>query len=93
MTEGLLSPIPTQPWNPPFPIWYNPNVKCAYHDDVPCHSTEECVKLRQKIHELINAGSIRLNPIEQEPTKTNDQAKINNVAPEGSINFIEAEDD
>ena len=60
---------------------------------MPGHSTEECVKLRQKIHELINAGSIRLNPIEQEPTKTNDQAKINNVAPEGSINFIEAEDD
>ena len=49
--------------------------------------------MRQKIYELINAGSIKLNPVEQEPLKTNDQPKINNVAPEGSINFIEEEDD
>ena len=57
------------------------------------HSIEECVRLRQKIYELINAGSIKLNPVEQEPAKTNDQSKVNNVAPEGSINFIEEEED
>ena len=59
VAEGLLSPIPTQPWNPPFPIWYNPNVRCAFHSNVAGHSTEECVRLRQKIHEMINAGSIK----------------------------------
>ena len=57
------------------------------------HSTVECVRLRQKIHELINAGSIKLNPVEQEPAKNNDQSKVNNVAPEGTINFIEEEED
>ena len=34
-----------------------------------------------------------MNPVEQEPAKASDQTKVNNVAPEGSINFIEAEDD
>jgi hypothetical protein len=57
------------------------------------HSIEECIKLRQKIHELINAGSIKLNPIEQETTKPNDQAEVDKVTPEGSINFIEEDND
>jgi hypothetical protein len=92
VAEGLLSPVPAQPRNPPFPAWYNPNDKCAYHCDAAGHSTENCVRLRQKIYELINTGSIKLNPVEQEPPKANDQANVINVTPEESINFI-GEDD
>jgi hypothetical protein len=73
VTEGLLSPVPAQPRNPPFPAWYNRNDKCAYHCDAEGHSTENCVRLRQKIYELINTGKIKLNPAEQEPLKTNEQ--------------------
>ena len=73
VAEGLLSPVPAQPRNPPFPAWYNPNDKCAYHCDAAGHSTENCVRLRQKIYELINTGNIKLNPAEQEPLKANDQ--------------------
>ena len=79
--------MPARPWVPPYPAWYNPNVKCAYHGDVPGHSTENCTTLRQKIHELIDAGSIKLSPVEQETPKTN-ELKINNVASEEGINFI-----
>jgi hypothetical protein len=92
--EGLLSPLPTRPWGPPFPEWYNPDVKCAYHSNVSGHSTENCAKLRQKIYEMINAGSITLNSVEQEPLNTNDPPKIDNIAPEESTNFIgEGKDD
>jgi hypothetical protein len=90
---GMLGPVPTQPWNPPYPTWYNPSVKCAYHSDVTGHSTEECIRLRQKIYELINAGSIKLNPVEQESAKPNDQAKVNNVTAEDSVNFIEEDNE
>jgi hypothetical protein len=52
------------------------------------HSTENCVTLRRKIYELIDAGSIKLNPVEQESLNTNDPPKVDNVTPEESTNFI-----
>jgi hypothetical protein len=62
VAEGLLSPLPTNPWKPPFPAWYNPNAKCAYHSSVAGHSIENCPKLRQKIYELSNwKGAVRCN--------------------------------
>ena len=64
VAEGLLSPVPTRPWVLPYPTWYNPNVKCAYHSSVTGHSTENCARMRQKIYELINTGSIKLDLVE-----------------------------
>jgi hypothetical protein len=94
VTEGLLSPIPTRPWKPPYPAWYDPNVKCVYHSDVAGHSTENCIKLRQKLNELVNIGSIKLIFVERESLKTNDQRRIDNEASKESISFIrEGEDD
>jgi hypothetical protein len=91
---GLLSPVPAKPWNPPFPAWYNPNAKCAYHSNVAGHSIENCVTLRQKIYELINAGSIELNLVKNESFKTKGQPKVNTVTPREGINsfWIEEED-
>jgi hypothetical protein len=89
---GLVSPIPTNPWKPPFPAWYNPNARCAYHSDVAGHSIEDCIKLRQKIYELINVGSIKLTPMEQESAKTGEPSKVNNIASECTINLIEEDD-
>ena len=82
----MISPVPARSWVPPYPAWFNPNVTCAYHGDVPGHSTENCTTLRQKINELIDAGRLKLNPVEQE--SPNDQSKINNVASEEDINSI-----
>jgi apolipoprotein N-acyltransferase len=56
------------------------------------HSTENCNRLRREIYELINDGSIKLNPVEQELLEDNNQTKANNITPEGSINFIEEKD-
>jgi hypothetical protein len=86
VAEGMISPVPARSWVPPYPAWFNPNVTCAYHGDVPGHSTENCTTLRQKINELIDAGSLKLNPVGQEIP--NDQPEINNVASEEDINFI-----
>ena len=80
--EGLLNPVPTRPYTPPYPTWFDQNVKCAYHSGVMGHSTENCAKLRQKLYELINAGSIKLNLVKKEILKTNDQIKINFIREE-----------
>jgi hypothetical protein len=40
------------------------------------------------IYELINAGRIRLNPVEGETTQIYDSLKTDNLASEGSINLI-----
>jgi hypothetical protein len=88
VAEGLLNPTPAQPWNPPYPAWYDPNVKCVFHSNVAGHSTEDCVKLRQKINELISAGIIKLNPVEQEYLETKDQSGINEVAFKENMNII-----
>ena len=94
VVEGLLSPIPTRPWKPPYPAWYDPNVKCVYHSDMAGHSTENCIKLRQKINELVNTGSIKIIPVERELLKTNDQRRTNNEAFKESISIIrEGKDD
>jgi hypothetical protein len=91
---GLLSPVPAKPWNPPFPAWYNPNAKCAYHSNVAGHSIENCVTLRQKIYELINAGSIELNLVKNESFKTKGQPEVHTVTPREGVNslWIEEED-
>jgi hypothetical protein len=31
--EGLMTPLLTNPWQPPYPAWYNPNVQCDYHGE------------------------------------------------------------
>ena len=80
--------MPTRHWDPPYPVWYKLDVRCAYHDDVLGHSTEDCTTLRQRIHALIDAGRIKLNPVEQETPRTNDRSKINSGAFEEDLNSI-----
>jgi hypothetical protein len=86
--KGLLNPVPTRPYTPPYPTWFDRNVKCAYHSGVMGHSTENCTTLRQKIHELIDAGSIKLNLAEKETPKTSDQLKINSKTSGEEIHSI-----
>ena len=88
VAEELLNPAPTRPYTPPYPSWFDQNVKCTYHSNVMGHSTENCTTLRQKIHELIDAGVIKLNPVESETSKTNDIPKINRTASGEDINSI-----
>jgi hypothetical protein len=94
VAKGLLNPIPAQPWNSPYPAWYDPSVKCMFHNNVAGHSTENCNRLRQEIYGLINAGFIKLNSVEREYLKTNDQLRINEVASKENMNIIkEGEED
>lgn len=54
--KSLLVPVPTRAVQPPYPKWFDPNVKCDYHGGVIGHSTENCKTLKYKVQDLINAN-------------------------------------
>ena len=94
LAEGLVAPIPTAPWKPPYPAWYNHDAHCEYHGGAAGHPTENCYALRQKIYELVNMGKIKLNPVEAETALNTDTRGANEVT--HGVNMIEfdySEDD
>jgi hypothetical protein len=85
-----MIPLPTNPWQPPYPVWYNPNVRCDYHGGVAGHSTEGCYALRGKIHDLVNTGRIKLNAVEQNHSATPETPKADASA--SGVNAIDCWD-
>ncbi|KAL9354849.1 hypothetical protein Peur_052819 [Populus x canadensis] len=51
-----IAPIPTLPLQPPFPIWYKPELTCEYHAGIPGHGLETCYAFKKKLLELIKIG-------------------------------------
>ena len=49
--SGHIEPIQARPRRPPFPKWYDVNIRCDYHSRVPGHSIEDCTifKTRSEI--------------------------------------------
>ena len=47
------------PLRPPFPRWYNANVRCDYHARNPGHSTETCSSLKREVQSLIKEGKLK----------------------------------
>ena len=43
---------------PPYPRWYNENVRCDYHSGNRGHSTEDCIELKQRVQDLIKKGEL-----------------------------------
>jgi len=82
MTYGDLLPslivnqlavvIPGRIFQSLFPKWYNPSATCAYHGGTPGHSVKQCMALKNKVQNLIEAGwltfqedgpNIKTNPL------------------------------
>ena len=54
VNNGMVAPIASLPRNPPFPAWYDPKAKCAYHADAEGHSTDNCRAFKNKVQEFID---------------------------------------
>ena len=75
MQKGLLQPLPNP--NPPNPNtpYYNPNKHCKFHQNLK-HSTDNCIRLKHEIQNLIDSGKITtlkiqaLGPIPFQTIKT-----------------------
>lgn len=60
MASGHLTPIPAKPLSYPLPPAHRPDAKCAYHSGQAGHDTEQCWTLRNKVQDLIDSRSIKL---------------------------------
>jgi hypothetical protein len=56
LSIGHIAPIPAPPLQPPFPIWYKPELTCEYHAGNPGHGIETCYAFKRKLSELIKIG-------------------------------------
>jgi hypothetical protein len=56
LSIGQIAPIPAPPLQPPFPIWYKPELTCEYHAGNPGHRIETCYAFKRKLLELIKIG-------------------------------------
>jgi hypothetical protein len=43
----LIASTPSNPMQPPFPIWYNPDKRCEYHGGVLGHSFEQLQEFQE----------------------------------------------
>ncbi|XVF69348.1 hypothetical protein PTKIN_Ptkin11bG0074000 [Pterospermum kingtungense] len=85
----LISPVFTNPLQPPYPKCYNPDLHCEYHNGIAGHSIEDCPGLKNKIQNLIDRKIISFN-IDEEPSIGK------NPLPEHarpSVNMLEFEED
>ena len=57
--NDLIEPVYFAPLKPPFPRWYNANVRCNYHAGYPGHPTKNCTALKYKVQDLINLGKLK----------------------------------
>ena len=55
---GLIVPVHRIPLKPPFRIWYNVNVRCDYHAEIPGHPTEDYNAFKYKVRDLIKEGKL-----------------------------------
>ncbi|GKV17074.1 hypothetical protein SLEP1_g27625 [Rubroshorea leprosula] len=84
-STGLVTPIPMVPLNPPFPTGYNPQARCEYHSGGVGHDLENCLALKHRIQDLIEAKELQitLEPelvgpnITKNPLPTHDWSTVN----------------
>ena len=69
---------------PLYPRWYNENANCDYHSDNRGHSTEDCIALKQRVHDLIKVGALSFDDedvpdVNRNPLSDHQRSKINAV--------------
>ncbi|XP_022764231.1 uncharacterized protein LOC111309436 [Durio zibethinus] len=87
MKGHLVVPTYAKSLRPPYPSWYDPNVKCDYHYGVTGHSTENCTTFKHKVQGLINdrllSFDTKFKPnVSGNPLSDHIEGKINMVGKE-----------
>ncbi|GKV02505.1 hypothetical protein SLEP1_g14938 [Rubroshorea leprosula] len=87
VAAGLVTPVPMVPLNPPFPTWYNPQARCEYHSGGVGHDLENCLALKHRIQDLIDAEELQIASepkvvglnIAKNPLPTHDSSTVNMI--------------
>ena len=56
--SGFIELFYLAPLRPPFPRWYNANIRCDYHAGNSSHSIKNCIALKRTVQSLINEGKL-----------------------------------
>ncbi|KAL4277859.1 hypothetical protein GQ457_03G015420 [Hibiscus cannabinus] len=54
----LVVPRYIAPIQPPYPPWFNPNVKCDYHAGNPGHHINDCTAFKYVVEQLLKTGML-----------------------------------
>ncbi|KAK8675045.1 hypothetical protein V6N13_033118 [Hibiscus sabdariffa] len=55
------------PTQPPYPPWFNPNLKCDYHAGNPGHHINDCTAFKYVVEQLLKAGMLSFEAPEKDP--------------------------
>ncbi|XP_058777099.1 uncharacterized protein LOC131651455 [Vicia villosa] len=59
---SLVETKQLDPVIPPYPLKFDPNVRCGYHAGAPGHSIEDCKPFRDKVQDLLDSKTIVFTP-------------------------------
>ncbi|KAL5159167.1 hypothetical protein HKD37_15G043527 [Glycine soja] len=86
LENHLVVAIPGKVFQPPYPKWYDPGAKCAYHSGAPRHNIDSCIPFNYKVQHLISAGWLSFQ--EEGPN-----VKTNPLASHGGASMNAVEED
>ncbi|KAL5158996.1 hypothetical protein HKD37_15G043364 [Glycine soja] len=87
LENRLVVAIPGKVLQPPYPKWYDPGAKCAYHSGVPGHNIDSCLPFKYKVRHLISAGWLSFQEkgpnVKTNPLANHGGASVNAVEEDG----------
>ncbi|KAL5128479.1 hypothetical protein HKD37_14G040720 [Glycine soja] len=87
LENHLVVAIPGKVFQPPYPKWYDPGAKCAYHSGAPGHNIDSCISFKYKVQHLISVGWLSFQEegpnVKTNPLASHGGASVNAVEEDG----------
>ncbi|KAL5131311.1 hypothetical protein HKD37_12G034220 [Glycine soja] len=87
LENHLVVAIPEKVFQPPYPKWYDPSAKCAYHSGAPGHNIDSCIPFKYKVQHLISVGWLSFQEegpnVKTNPLASHGGASVNAVEEDG----------
>ncbi|KAH1242433.1 hypothetical protein GmHk_07G019770 [Glycine max] len=87
LENHLVVAIPGRVFQPPYPKWYDPDAKCAYHSGAPRHNIDSCRPFKYKVQHLISAGWLSFQEegpnVKTNPLASHGKASVNAIQEDG----------
>ncbi|KAL5187258.1 hypothetical protein HKD37_05G012971 [Glycine soja] len=83
LENHLVVAIPGRVFQPPYPKWYDPGAKCAYHSGAPGHNIDSCRPFKYKVQHLISADWLSFQEegpnVKTNPLASHGKASVNAI--------------
>ena len=67
LNGGYITPIPPIEKSPPYPKWYKPEARCAYHGGGAGHDIDNCFALKKRVQSLRDVGWVNFSSAPKAP--------------------------